>query len=166
MVQMHKIAFPRAAPPWWAALSHFFPMFVYFYLFDVPLFLENHSIASIFYRCSWFYSESYLPKQTFSQHLPLCQEQFWGISWSILVYSFFFLRALPHTFLWNFVHMFFILLSRSKELRKISQHVSLWWGHYALSLCLFWVFLSTSWKIWNILLICCVNILINFFFET
>ena len=54
----------------------FFAQFYKSSLFYVPAFLENHSIAShqTFYRCSWYYSEGYLTRKTFSQHLPICWE--------------------------------------------------------------------------------------------
>ena len=73
-------------------MSFFLPNFVYRYLFYVPLFLENQLIAlhHLFYRCSWYYSEGYIIKETFLQHLPSAGsnfEAFWahfGVSSSIL----------------------------------------------------------------------------------
>ena len=46
VVEIHKIVFTAATLPRGAVLSYFLPIFLYRYFFGVPLFLENHSIAS------------------------------------------------------------------------------------------------------------------------
>ena len=65
--------------------------------FDVPLFLQNYSIAShYFFIYLWYYSEGYPINETSLQHLSLCWEPFWGIFGFILRYA-----AL---FLWRFFY--------------------------------------------------------------
>ena len=57
---------------------------------------KKNSIAShqCFHRCSWYYSEGYLIKETFLQYLLHCWEPFWGILGLILVISFYYWELL------------------------------------------------------------------------
>ena len=115
VAKMHKTVLTLVTLSRGDILSYFLSIFVYRYFFNIPPFIENHSIASrqYFLRCSWYYSEGYLTNETFLQHFSLWWEPFWGILGLILWYYPLFLRAGPHPILWNVVQMLFVLLWKS-----------------------------------------------------
>ena len=100
---------------WRAVLSFVLPIFVYGFSFWCPsIYWEPLNwIKLCFYWCSWYYSEGYLIKETFLQHLPFRWEPFWGILGPILGHTLLFLTAVHHLILWSSVQIFFVLLWQS-----------------------------------------------------
>ena len=122
--QIHKTVFTPVTHARGAVLSYLLPIFVYCFFWMFRYFLKTIQLLNIFlYNCSWYYSEGYLTKKTFLQHLLLCWEQFWGILGLILGYALLFLKAVPCLIIWNFVQMFFALDWKSM-FRAFFVHIS------------------------------------------
>ena len=116
------------------ALRYFLPLFYV---------LFNCLKSLFFFRCSWYYSEGYFIKETFLQHVLLLV--------AILRYSeahfrvwFHILESCSASYFMKFCTDCITLTVNM--LRKISQHASLNWGHYAVVLGLFWVYSPMSWE--------------------
>ena len=109
-----------------------------------------------FYRCSWYYTEVCLNKETFlhTASPPLLGAilRYFGAHFGVCSSI---IESCSHLTLWNFVHVFCIILTIN-VLRKISHHAFLCLGHYAayfgyIPQCLeklktfFWYFAWMSW---------------------
>ena len=107
VIQMHKNIFAPVTLPRGVVLSYFLPFFVYRYFFDVPLFLENHSVASHCYlrMLSVLLRGSPHYGSPFTASFPLL-----GAILRSFEAHFGGMISIPHFILLNFVQVFLLLL--------------------------------------------------------
>ena len=114
---MHKTVFKTVTLSRGAAFSYLLLIFVYYYLFDIHLFLENHSIAS-----QYFFTHVL----GINQRITLLQKPFYSIFRYFVAhlrYAFLLLRAVifPILSFEILYRCFFVLLLQSMYKRKFHK---------------------------------------------